>query len=118
VFVGARDDSERSERLRACWPGAFAVDLCGRLTPRESAAVIERADLFIGHDSGPLHLADAVGTPCVGLFGSYNAPKIWHPSGVDTHIIHRMEGLSIIAPAQVIDVALQALRCPLVSIRH
>ena len=110
VFVGAREDGERSERLRASWPGAPVVDLCGRLTPRESAAVIERADLFIGHDSGPLHLADAVGTPCVGLFGNYNAPKMWHPSGVDTHVIHRMEGLATIAPGHVIDTALRALR--------
>jgi ADP-heptose:LPS heptosyltransferase len=110
VIVGAREDSRRGERLRACWPGAPAVDLCGRLAPRESAAVIERADLFIGHDSRPLHLADAVGTPCVGLFGHHNLPKQWHPSGVGTHIIHRMEGLSTITPTQVNDAASRALQ--------
>lgn len=109
VFVGASDDRERTGQLQASWP-AHALDLCGQITPRESAAVIERADLFVGHDSGPLHLADAVDTPCVGLFGNYNEPKMWHPSGSGTHIIHRMEGLSAIMPTEVIEVALRALR--------
>lgn len=109
AFVGAREDSERAGRLRTIWRDAPTVDLCGRLTPRESAAVIERADLFIGHDSGPLHLAGAVGTPCVGLFGSYNRPKKWHPVGPNTHILHHMAGISTITPSQVIDAAQRAL---------
>lgn len=33
------------------------------------AALLARADLFIGNDSGPLNLAASVGTPAVGLFG-------------------------------------------------
>jgi heptosyltransferase-3 len=110
VFVGAGEDSERGDRLRPCWSAAPVLDLCGKVAPRESAAVIERASLFIGHDSGPLHLADAVGTPCLGLFGNYNAPKMWHPSGADTHIIHRMEGLSTIAPTEVIGATLGIVR--------
>ena len=36
----------------------------------ELAAVIEKASLFIGCDTGPLHIAAAVGTPCVGLYGT------------------------------------------------
>ena len=59
---------------------------------------------------GPLHLADAVGTPAIGLFGGYNVPKMWHPSGPRTHIIHHMAGLSTILPGDVASVALASIR--------
>jgi heptosyltransferase-3 len=47
------------------------VDLCGKLSILESAEVIRRARLFIGIDSGPAHLANAVETAGVILLGSY-----------------------------------------------
>jgi ADP-heptose:LPS heptosyltransferase len=50
-----------------------------RLAPptsvRELAAVARRARLMISSDTGPLHLAAAVGTPCVGLFGPMPAER-------------------------------------------
>jgi ADP-heptose:LPS heptosyltransferase len=39
----------------------------------ELAALLKRATLFVGSDTGPLHLAAAVGTPCVALFGASSA---------------------------------------------
>lgn len=51
--------------------GARARNLCGRLSIMETAEVIRRATLFIGIDSGPAHLANAVGTPGVVLLGPY-----------------------------------------------
>jgi len=47
------------------------IDLCGKLSILESAEVIRRSVIFIGIDSGPAHLANAVGTPGVILMGSY-----------------------------------------------
>jgi ADP-heptose:LPS heptosyltransferase len=41
----------------------------------ELAALCRRARLFIGADTGPLHLAAAVGTPCVGLYGPWPASR-------------------------------------------
>jgi lipopolysaccharide heptosyltransferase I len=41
----------------------------------ELAAIIRRAKLFVGSDTGPLHLATAVDTPCVGLFGPMPAER-------------------------------------------
>ena len=41
----------------------------------ELAALSRRAKLFIGSDTGPLHLAAAVGTPCVGLYGPWPAAR-------------------------------------------
>jgi ADP-heptose:LPS heptosyltransferase len=46
----------------------------------ELAALARRARLFLGSDTGPLHLAAAVGTPCVGLYGPWPA-KIHGPYG-------------------------------------
>ncbi len=64
VLNGAPEESEASEFAAMGWrevnPGGAVVNLCGRLTPRESAAAFGRAKLFVGHDSGPMHLAAAV----------------------------------------------------------
>ena len=49
----------------------LSESLCGKLSILESAEVIRRAKLFIGIDSGPAHLANAVGTAGVVLMGSY-----------------------------------------------
>ena len=46
--------------------------LSGKLTVHETAEVIRRAELFVGIDSGPAHLANAVGTPGVILLGRYH----------------------------------------------
>jgi heptosyltransferase-3 len=51
--------------------GPRQLSLCGRLNMLETAEVIKRADLFIGIDSGPAHLANAVGTPGVIILGSF-----------------------------------------------
>jgi ADP-heptose:LPS heptosyltransferase len=51
-------------------PGA--MDCVGKFSLEEAAACIQACALFIGVDSGPLHMAGAVGTPCVGLFGAVN----------------------------------------------
>jgi ADP-heptose:LPS heptosyltransferase len=77
------------------------MNLCGKLTPRESAAVMQRATLFAGHDSGPMHLAAAVGTPCVAMFGDFNPPKKWHPFGAQHRLIHDMRGVRSISPEEV-----------------
>jgi heptosyltransferase III len=100
VFFGSADEFDRSGRLAAAWPGP-RLNLCGRLAPRESAAAMRRALLFVGHDSGPLHLAAVVGVPCVGIFGTYNRPKWWHPTGERHRIIHNMRGIRDIAPEEV-----------------
>ena len=100
VFLGSEDEFDRSAGLAAMWSGS-TLNLCGRLEPRESAAAMRRALFFLGHDSGPMHLADAVGIPCVGLFGNNNMPKWWHPMGHGHHIIHNMLGVREISPTEV-----------------
>jgi len=102
IIVGAAEDSERAQLIAKEWAGPV-VDACGKLSPRESAAAMRDAAVFIGHDSGPLHLAAATGVRCVGLYGGLNLPKRWHPRGHHHRIIHRMNGLRAITIEEVID---------------
>lgn len=70
------------ERARAVHraSGEVAIDLAGRLGLRQLAVLLERADLFVGVDSAPMHMAAAVGTPVVALFGPSRDVN-WAPWG-------------------------------------
>lgn len=61
----------------------------------------EKSLFFLGHDCGPMHLAAAVGIPCVAMFGSFNKPKRWHPMGARHRIIHDVRGIGEITPDAV-----------------
>jgi len=78
VLLGAPDEWERSEKLRRAWKGP-SINLSGKTSPRVSAAILERCRLFIGHDSGPMHLAGAAGIPTLGIFSWQNPPGQWFP---------------------------------------
>jgi ADP-heptose:LPS heptosyltransferase len=54
-----------------------------------NAALIKRSNLFIGSDSLPLHIAGAVGTPSIGLFGPTN-PDFSNPIGQDHHYLYKI----------------------------
>jgi heptosyltransferase-2 len=68
VIVGGRDDIALAESVVAAAPGR-AHSAAGLVGLRESAALIARAAVLVTNDSAPLHLATAVGTPIVAVFG-------------------------------------------------
>jgi ADP-heptose:LPS heptosyltransferase len=74
VLLGGGGDAPLVDEIRAgLGPAADrAVDLAGRQSLAGLEGVLERADLFVGNDSGPRHLAEAVGTPTVGVFTRAN----------------------------------------------
>ena len=103
VFIGADGDRASSDRV-VRELGDRAVNLCGRLKVRESAALIEEASLFLGHDSGPMHLAAAVGTPMVAIFSRFWPPGIWYPSGYRGVMLYPTGAtIGSITPAVVFD---------------
>lgn len=55
------------------------TDLVGKLTMRETAAVISACNLFVGNNSGPFHYAQAAGIPCVTLFSLATPSRFTHP---------------------------------------
>jgi heptosyltransferase-2 len=68
VIVGSGEDRELGLEVAAAAPERTSV-AAGELPLRGSAALLERAALLVTNDSAPLHLASAVGTPVVAIFG-------------------------------------------------
>jgi len=81
VLVGSGKDCKIATEILGSrrWPGV--EDCTGRLNVAELAAVLRRADVLVGADSAPAHLAAAVGTPVVVLFSGTNDPLQWKPCG-------------------------------------
>ncbi len=62
--------------------------LVGRLTLLELAGLLRQATLLVGNDNGPMHIAAAMGTPVVGLFGPAD-PRIWGPAGQGHAVLYK-----------------------------
>jgi len=72
-------------KLRGCLDTAV-TDLAGRLTLKELTALIHHATLFVGVDSAPMHMAAAVKTPLVALFGP-SSEQDWGPWRQDRGVV-------------------------------
>jgi len=88
VTIGSNIEYDRSQELLEKWGSKNGANLCGLTSPRESASILELASLFIGHDSGPLHLASSVGIEAIGIFSSRNNPGIWFPYGNENNVLY------------------------------
>jgi heptosyltransferase-3 len=87
VVTAAPDPRERAILARIlAQPIAGVHDLSGQLTLREMAALSARARLFVGVDSAPMHIAAAVGTPVVALFGPSDE-RVWGPWRVAHRVV-------------------------------
>ncbi|MDG4880395.1 glycosyltransferase family 9 protein [Mesorhizobium sp. WSM4884] len=80
VLVGGPDENEATDKIMAT-AKAPVVNLVGALSLETLLALLKEARLFLGNESGPMHMAAAAGTPVVGLFGLTN-PAQWGPVGV------------------------------------
>lgn len=87
VLVGAKEDAPVADYAASGWRGV-ALNLCGQLDPRETAAALDGAELFLGPDSGPMHLAAAMGVPCAIAFAARTRPGIWFPAGDRNRIVY------------------------------
>jgi heptosyltransferase-3 len=87
VLTGAPDPRERAIIARILAAAEAPIhDLSGQLTLREMGALSARARLFFGVDSAPMHIAAAMGTPVVALFGP-SSDKVWGPWRVAHRIV-------------------------------
>jgi ADP-heptose:LPS heptosyltransferase len=69
VLTGSNEDRPAVDRIARGLPAGSFVNAAGRLSVRGLAAAIRMMDAFVSVDSGPAHIAAAVGTPLVVLWG-------------------------------------------------
>lgn len=87
--IGTRKDRAIIQKMKQNTPVPI-FDLSGRLSLGMLGALLKRAALLVSNDSGPVHIATAVGTPVVSIFGRYEpglGPKRWQPLGKDSRVV-------------------------------
>jgi heptosyltransferase-2 len=85
AFFGGSGDSDRIEQVRRQMREP-SVTLAGQIPLETLGATLERCRVFVTNDTGPMHVASAVGTPVVAIFGSTD-PRITAPCGGPHSII-------------------------------
>ena len=83
--TGIADEILRSMDSSLITPDSL-LNLAGRTSLRELAAVISECDVMVTNDSGPMHIGYAVGTPLVAIFGS-TSPELTGPVGSSDRVI-------------------------------
>ncbi|MFA5144200.1 MAG: lipopolysaccharide heptosyltransferase II [Candidatus Omnitrophota bacterium] len=94
IVVASAADKELGDRVsnrlkKNC------LNLAGRTSVADVASVLRRARLFISNDSGPVHIACAVGTPVIAIFGRHDrglSPQRWGPTGKRDVVLHKDVG--------------------------
>jgi len=87
VLIGTADEQPLTQQVARSLPSGTVLDVAGTTTLFEMAALIAAADLFIGNDSGPLHVAIARRRPTIGLIGPGRAR--YHRYSPDEAVIIR-----------------------------
>ncbi len=87
ILTGSKNDISLSKELMKNNQEGI-INLVGKTSIRELIELIKRCDLFLGSDSGPMHISGLVGTPTITLFGPTD-PKRWKPLGDKNIIIHK-----------------------------
>jgi heptosyltransferase-3 len=87
LLLGGPEDIERNDELIGTW-GA-GVNAAGLLSVRHAAAALARCRMYVGNDTGTMHMAAAVGTPCVVAFSAQDWPGRWYPYGAGHTILRR-----------------------------
>lgn len=87
VLIGRAEENEDIGTVHGALPPTRVLDLTGRLALVELPAVLRGAQALVGLDSGPAHMASALGTPCVVLFSGFAEGRVWAPIGSATRVL-------------------------------
>ena len=111
LFAGARvavlaaaGERDQAAPLLAALPAERVIDLVGRVDLLTAAACLSRTGFFIGNDSGLMHLAAAVGTPTLGLFGPSRDER-YRPWGPRAAVVRTPESYDELMGGQDFDAA-------------
>ena len=89
LIIGGVSDAELAERIAASSSPTACVSFCGTTTLIESMALLRQCRVLAANDSGPMHLAAAVGIPCVVAFSARDFPVKWFPRGTGHAVIRK-----------------------------
>jgi len=92
ILLGGKEDSEYCKRLKEWIPDERLVNFCGRLTPLQSAVLIQKSALLLTTDSAAMHLGAATTTPIVAIYGS-TVPRFGFYPLTSEHKIIEVENL-------------------------
>ncbi len=87
LFVGVKDEIPIINQIQNMMQGK-AINIAGKTNITQLASILYVCNVFIGNDSGPMHLAAAVGTQTIGLYGPSD-PKRFGPIGDKCQIIQK-----------------------------
>ncbi|MCX8959150.1 putative lipopolysaccharide heptosyltransferase III [Erwinia psidii] len=102
VLTAAPDKKEQAmiDNILSLCHHRNVISLAGKLTIPQLAALIDHARLFIGVDSAPMHMAAALNTPCIALFGPTKL-KQWRPWGENNQVIWAGDFASLPLPDSI-----------------
>lgn len=86
LVFGGPEDCSLGQKLLVSW--GKGINAAGVLSLKEASVTIQRCSLYVGNDTGTMHLAAAAGTKCVAIFSSRDIPGKWDPYG-SGHIVLR-----------------------------
>ena len=87
IIFGGPEDRDKGDRLIAQWK--TGGNAAGVLNVRQAAAALERCALYLGNDTGTMHLAASVAVPCIAIFSALDLIGRWYPFGSDNEIFRR-----------------------------
>jgi ADP-heptose:LPS heptosyltransferase len=87
LIGGSHQDIDLAEQIRQMAKSSPVI-MAGHTTIKQFAAIAKMSALFVGSDSGAMHIAAAVGTPVVALFGPSN-PAEWGPRGGPVEVLYK-----------------------------
>jgi lipopolysaccharide export system permease protein len=86
LLLGAPEDGPICAEIAGALTGLTVINACGKLDLLAAAAALQRAALFVGNDSGLMHIAAAAGAPTAGLFGPSDE-RVYGPVGPRTRAV-------------------------------
>jgi len=88
IIFGGPEDKKGGDKLLTKFGKGY--NAAGRLCLREAAACLSKCTLYIGNDTGTMHLAASVSTPCVAIFSARDLKGKWYPYG-NQHVVFRKD---------------------------
>jgi ADP-heptose:LPS heptosyltransferase len=87
-LLGGAGEKMIARELIRHWGRGYSA--CGELDVRAGIELLRRCSVYLGNDTGVMHMAVAAGIPCVAIFSSHQSPGRWEPYGRG-HIVFRAE---------------------------